>query len=350
MTDTWTWATVTQASPLRIKVDGDAAELNATTDDLVGSLAVDDRVRVHLHADGIIVVGRMEGLGPIAQFGAYNIAPTVDPFLSVGNSGSQSTLHITSSAGFSGPYLIGVGNDSGWQAGLLVSNKATGVGLFVSQAATLGAATAYGIHGSQNSTLAPLMRITQQVTGAADGLQLVVGANAPSSTQRHLSVSDFDGEAGYMWAAGGKLDWRRDVRVQPDATSEARLVLASPVGTSESFLSRLYVGPKEMTFLTATGSSGIKYPRKIYTSGDSLIFATASNLSISDATAATEAASTISGIAWHPQIEMKDYKLGFFGAAPVIKSTVTGSRGGNAALASALTALANLGLINDSST
>jgi len=61
MTDTWTWATVTQATPLRIKVDGDTSALDATTDNLVGSLAVDDRVRVHLHADGIIVTGIQGG-------------------------------------------------------------------------------------------------------------------------------------------------------------------------------------------------------------------------------------------------------------------------------------------------
>jgi len=61
VTDTWTWATVTQATPLRIKVDGDTSALDATTDNLVGSLAVDDRVRVHLHADGIIVTGLQGG-------------------------------------------------------------------------------------------------------------------------------------------------------------------------------------------------------------------------------------------------------------------------------------------------
>ena len=61
MTDTWTWATVTQATPLRIKVDGDTTPLDATTDNLVGSLAVDDRVRVHLHSDGIIVTGIQGG-------------------------------------------------------------------------------------------------------------------------------------------------------------------------------------------------------------------------------------------------------------------------------------------------
>lgn len=43
-------------------------------------------------------------------------------------------------------------------------------------------------------------------------------------------------------------------------------------------------------------------------------------------------------------------KGGFFGASAVVKPTVTGSRGGNAALASALTALAGLGLVTDSTT
>lgn len=49
------------------------------------------------------------------------------------------------------------------------------------------------------------------------------------------------------------------------------------------------------------------------------------------------------------RITVDEDKLGFFAASPVAKPTVTGSRGGNAALASLLTALANLGLITDSS-
>jgi hypothetical protein len=43
-------------------------------------------------------------------------------------------------------------------------------------------------------------------------------------------------------------------------------------------------------------------------------------------------------------------KLGFYNTTPVSKPTVSGSRGGNAALASLCTALANLGLITDSTT
>lgn len=45
-----------------------------------------------------------------------------------------------------------------------------------------------------------------------------------------------------------------------------------------------------------------------------------------------------------------DGNVGFFAATPAAKQTVTGSRGGNAALASLLTALATFGLITDSST
>jgi hypothetical protein len=43
-------------------------------------------------------------------------------------------------------------------------------------------------------------------------------------------------------------------------------------------------------------------------------------------------------------------QIGFFEANGTTKQTITGSRGGNAALASLLTALANHGLITDSST
>jgi hypothetical protein len=42
--------------------------------------------------------------------------------------------------------------------------------------------------------------------------------------------------------------------------------------------------------------------------------------------------------------------LGFLGTGGVTKQTITGSRGGNAALASLLTALASHGLITDSTT
>lgn len=50
------------------------------------------------------------------------------------------------------------------------------------------------------------------------------------------------------------------------------------------------------------------------------------------------------------QLRIDNTGIGFFTAAPVAKPTVTGSRGGNAALADLLTDLATLGLITDSTT
>lgn len=51
-----------------------------------------------------------------------------------------------------------------------------------------------------------------------------------------------------------------------------------------------------------------------------------------------------------PSITMSNNAVGFLGASPQPRQTVTGSRGGNTALASLLTALATFGLITDSST
>jgi len=42
------WATVTQASPLLVKLDSDTDPLDITTDTLVAGLAVNDRVWVQL--------------------------------------------------------------------------------------------------------------------------------------------------------------------------------------------------------------------------------------------------------------------------------------------------------------
>jgi hypothetical protein len=55
------------------------------------------------------------------------------------------------------------------------------------------------------------------------------------------------------------------------------------------------------------------------------------------------------GVTPTPVVRVGAAKLAFFDTAPIVKPAVTGSRGGNAALASLLTQLAALGLITDSS-
>lgn len=49
-------------------------------------------------------------------------------------------------------------------------------------------------------------------------------------------------------------------------------------------------------------------------------------------------------------VKVSSTGLGFYDAVPVAKQTVTGAKGGNAALASLMTALSNLGLVTDSTT
>jgi hypothetical protein len=77
--ETWHWATVTQADPLRVKLDGDAAELLATPEDLVGGLAVGNRVWVQRYGRRLQVVGKLGGplTGDVAVGGDATVAGDV---------------------------------------------------------------------------------------------------------------------------------------------------------------------------------------------------------------------------------------------------------------------------------
>lgn len=60
MSGKFTWATVTQASPLRVQLDGDTAPLPITPDSLIDPLDLipNDRVRVEVSRGKVIVHGR----------------------------------------------------------------------------------------------------------------------------------------------------------------------------------------------------------------------------------------------------------------------------------------------------
>ena len=55
------WATVTQASPLRVRLDGDTTAPAVTPETLVNGLEVNDRVRVQLSDSRMLVTGRAGG-------------------------------------------------------------------------------------------------------------------------------------------------------------------------------------------------------------------------------------------------------------------------------------------------
>jgi microcystin-dependent protein len=59
--DRWTWATVTDGVPLRIRLDGESAALDIEPENLVGSLSPGDRVWVQVSGRRVIVTGQSDG-------------------------------------------------------------------------------------------------------------------------------------------------------------------------------------------------------------------------------------------------------------------------------------------------
>lgn len=74
---TFTWATVTGVSPLRIRLDGDSSALPFTPDSLTDPLllAVDDRVRVEIANNRPLILGTSGGPDRIVEVPAGVIAP-----------------------------------------------------------------------------------------------------------------------------------------------------------------------------------------------------------------------------------------------------------------------------------
>ncbi len=101
----------------------------------------------------------------------------------------------------------------------------------------------------------------------------------------------------------------------------------NPTSTASTTGQRLTVAAQDATGATSTGGDLDLRPGAGTTAGGT------GNLKTGGGTA---------------RFSWNDTGIGF-GVTPIAKPTVTGSRGGNAALASALTALANLGLLTDSS-
>ena len=103
MSDSGRWATVTQTSPLRVRLDGEATALSVTPDSLTGPLAVGARVWVQLVGQGV-VHGAMGGGGAWATYTPLLRAATTHP-----NLGTAPTVE--------GAYTI-VGKTLFWRASL----------------------------------------------------------------------------------------------------------------------------------------------------------------------------------------------------------------------------------------
>jgi len=204
MTDTWTWATVTQASPLRIKVDGDTTALDATTDNLVGSLAVDDRVRVHLHSDGIIVTG--------IQGGGNRSNPNL---LTNSNFMVNQRAAVSSAALADGAYFLDRWkNVSGFGTSLVAFSDSGGV-----RSVTLGSSgNVRTIRQVVEQASIRAATHTLSWTGTALGRVYTAGATVPSLAASPITVP-LDGTANVNVELAGEGQTVSDIKLERGAVA-----------------------------------------------------------------------------------------------------------------------------------
>lgn len=150
-------------------------------------------------------------------------------------------------------------------------------------------------------------------------------ARGTEASPSNLSVGD----------SGGMIEWKgwakRGFRTMGNIrmTMEAAFVLhvASGAGGIPGKLEIMLVNP----------SSGVARTTVTMNSAGSLLIGTS-----------TDGMTANGSLAIAQDLAHRGTKAGFYNTTPIAKPTASGSRGSNAALASLLTALANLGLITDS--
>lgn len=241
--------------------------------------------------------------------------------------------------------------------------------------------------------IAPSLRVTGK-TGATDTpIRLAGGTTSgPPTTGAHLKgeiVFDDTGTGWYCTVAGTPGTWARTGGTSPLET-QVQPTLADPWngypgldmaddagGAKQLFVSSgdldTFVAPYAFSYINATGDTPIA---EVASYAEDAASATAGHLARADTLQAnvyagvigtsraelnaisTEAAlrllvgsidTKIKATSAGLQINDAAEVMGFNGVTPITRPTVTGSRGGNAALASLLAALDDLGLITDSS-
>lgn len=115
-------------------------------------------------------------------------------------------FHLTGGPNFTGNAIVGIGVDYGGK-GLLVNNKGTGIGINLTQFNTISSANAHGLYGVQNNTLASVVRLHQQVAGAASLLWATADATATAGQKliRWGTGASWSTDKGYIDATSGEL-------------------------------------------------------------------------------------------------------------------------------------------------
>jgi len=257
------------------------------------------------------------------------------------NSTTGYLYHLLAGASFGGTaaiLAIGHDHDTGTGASILLSEKANGKGLVIDQKATKTSATAYGLHATNSSTAAPLVRLEQNVVGAAEALQIISGAAA--TDQIAVRVTNAAGTVGLIYADTGKLLWKRNIEVRDkDSGTLSRITVRGDDGVPNP--SPVILDRTGVEYQTYAGSGTSYWKKRLFHTGNQFkIQGAATVVGIDTAPAWIDGATF--------EFNTGTAKVGFLGATPVAKQTLPAAATDPAttmALANSLrTALINLGL------
>jgi hypothetical protein len=185
----------------------------------------------------------------------------------------------------------------------------TSIGTVSIGAPTNGTQSAFTVNGS-TATAAAVAAMTINQNGSTNGAGgLLVTSNTA-----------FDTNIAVVNTANGATNFSDIVIFGGSATDNAALIMTNPNTGANSHATGMAAG-QSFSIVTENGNSGV--------GGWPIYFATGGVVRM-----------TIGGAG----------QMGFFGGSAVAKPTVSGSKGGNAALTSLMNALAALGLVTDTTT
>lgn len=208
----------------------------------------------------------------------------------------------------------------------------------------------YGFLGLQSSTVAGLVKLRAEVAGAKYLMRFESGVALNAGI--HLTEWSANAvEFGFVDGNTGRLSWWKDIRTTaPSAGAAPRVGVADEVATypSESYLKAKTSADVGAFFYKSTDGS-----TNSFWHGRIVLDSTNANymkFKMPDGPVTQDAAGTLKTMFTLAGGVGSTGGIGFYGATPVAKQTITGSRGSNAALADLLTKLANMGVITDSTT
>lgn len=245
--------------------------------------------------------------------------------------------HLLMGAGTaSGAWAVGIGVDSGLGNGVIIRNKAKGIGLKIEQLTSITSATAYGLTVEQKSALAPAILMSQASTGTAMLMDLQSFVPSTDPNALILRISSGSGTAGFIKSYSGEFVWDKKFTMRTDVGADFR----SNTGKADEWAKHLIVNHNGLEFQNPGAASSWNMFRISTREGGEV-----NRLNFQTAPATADPSTAV----WSTVIGLRHNQLGFYGAAPVSKPALTYSRTGESAAAAALRGvLVSLGLVTDS--